>query len=152
MSYEESAESAYFQHCQELINRHGCMVQGVLPSTADELPFCYTVGLTPRGRPEFIIDGIVPDVATAILNSLVALAMDGVHLDTDIDIHGIINGLPLRLLWVIDTDDLGIARRMYGEHVAAMQVTWPDAQGVFPWEEGFSGPAVPLRGIPARTS
>lgn len=106
-------------------------------------PFCYTTGLHGIGHPELIVLGLPPDPAMSLLN-LVAHRVTGHHEDL---IPGqLVPGFRPEVL-VEEVPNPGMvvfeANNYYGRpfvaSVPAYQLTWADAQGRFPWDEGHQG-------------
>lgn len=114
-------------------------------------PVAYTTGLTEHRRPELLITGLEPDLACRILNRAAELALaDRRFLDAKF-LDGVVRP-PHRLaaLPAVDTSELHVTRLLYGPDFLALQLIWPDEEGRFPWEPGYSFPldAQPLSGIP----
>jgi hypothetical protein len=129
----------------EIIDRVGWAVTAVLPTPDDPDtagPFAYTVGLTAHGHPELAIAGLDPATAQALLNDLASRVFDkaerfshGQHVSDLIVGYDavIVDGPPTPKLWP------GAAVGRYGaDHVRLQQIVWPDADGRFPWQDGYT--------------
>lgn len=143
----------YDQKVQSAIDAHGWAVQGVFPSTDDDgAPFAYTVGMTARSLPELLIYGLPSQVATLVLNAAGArMGEDGPPQDGQ-RLSGLIANYDLAVVNAVHTRDLAMARRFYGnDQVRAVQLVWPDQEGRYPWDGGYSIRLTtqPLTGGPA---
>ncbi|MFJ6167248.1 DUF4262 domain-containing protein [Micromonospora orduensis] len=129
----------------QIIDTTGWAVTHVLPTDDDPhttAPFAYTVGLTAHDYPELITAGLPPEVAHSLLNDLARRVYDKAERFThgqrvsDLIAHYdaiIIDGPP--------TDELlpGMAISRYGrDQIRLQQMVWPDPQGRFPWDNGYS--------------
>lgn len=122
----------------KLIAEHGWAVQGVFGS-ADSPSFSYTVGLTAKGLPEVIVFGLAPEDGAVFLNLLARrFTTDGVPaLDTNLD--EVAEGLPAQLVAAprSETDKYMFATGARYPGYTALQLVWPDANAIFPWQDGF---------------
>lgn len=127
---------AYLLTCRETIARHGWMIQGVFPT--EESPgveFSYTVGLTAAGLPELVISGLPMNLAGTLLNDAARLS-----LATAVEPGDTITTIASVAFNVIAAPkaEIGLARRLCGEHAKALQLIWPDDRGHYPGEAGWS--------------
>ena len=62
----------------------------------------------------------------------------------------LVDDAPLVAVAMTDARDRNLMREYYGAVAAAVQVVWPDSDGVLPWEEGArsSDAEQPVRGRP----
>ncbi|WP_432833036.1 DUF4262 domain-containing protein [Dactylosporangium sp. CA-092794] len=135
----------FLQRQEKIIDTVGWAVIHILP-TDDEpdtaTPFAYTVGLTAHGYPELLIAGLPPEIAHDLLNDLAARVYDKAErFSHGQRISDLIAGYEAVLVEGEPTDDLlpGVAIARYGrEQVRLLQVIWPDPQGRFPWDAGYS--------------
>jgi Domain of unknown function (DUF4262) len=128
---------AYLETVREGITRHGWMLQAVFPTDAgDGPPFVYTVGLAALGHPELIVYGLPHDTGGVILNELGRRVRDGRRLAHGERLDDVVEGFQVEVLAVADNQPLGVARRLYGPGVRALQIVYPDAGNLWPWEEG----------------
>lgn len=122
------------------IAEHGVMLQGVFPHDGDDSTpsFCYTVGLSVRQHPELIAFSLPQQVVATVLNAAAFAVLD----DGKTWTPGLTEGLltvPCHLVTVDDTTEhFSIARRLYPV-VRGLQLVWPDTEGRFPWDVGYSG-------------
>ena len=135
------------------IAAHGWTVIAVFPTAEDPGPsFAYTVGLSGKGLPELAIYGLSGQVAHSLLNEVARRMVEsGVALQTGDRVEGVlVDDVPLVAVAMTDARDLNLVRECYGAVAAAVQVVWPDSDGVLPWEEGarIGDAQQPLRGRP----
>lgn len=132
-----------------LINTHGVAIQGVGGDEGSP-SFAYTVGLAAHEHAEFIIMGLPMGVAQALLNDLSSHVFTGQKFEAGDVIHELVRGFPVRLVSVADSRELmTMSNRIYGDGenpLDALQVAFPDAEGVWPWEPGSRVANVPLLG------
>ena len=123
-----------------------CCTPGCTGGDDDEGPaFGYTVGLFGLGHPELVIVGTNADTAAAVLNDLAARIRDGANL------------VPGELITFDDWPHLIVpeqlpnpgailfaANRFYARpswaSVPALQLSYDDPAGRFPWEEDYAAP------------
>lgn len=130
----------YDKKVQSAIDAHGWAVQAVAPATDDDgAPFAYTVGMTVRSLPELLIYGLPSEVATVVLNAAGARMGEDGPLQDGQRLSGLIQNYDLAVVDAVHTHDLAMARRFYGnDQVQAIQLVWPDQNGRYPWDEGYS--------------
>ena len=73
--HPESSHQDYLDHMQGLIDRFGWAVVGV-EDDGIHPPVAYTLGLTPRGRPELAVTGLPPRRSTWLLNAVASYVLD----------------------------------------------------------------------------
>lgn len=121
------------------IAEHGHMILMVGSDAEQGIPsYAYTVGLTERGLPEIIAFGLGPEVH-AILNDLSQRLLGGSALPRNERLHDIFKGFDAVLQDVpksMAADFLRLAFHKYGDKVQCIQLVWPDARGLMPWEAG----------------
>lgn len=112
-------------------------------------PYTYSVGLEKSyGHPELIIFGLDGEPSDYILNKLIEKIKAGKPIPTaDGQIHLVtdIGPLPFAVRPAQHSNVIEYvheARRYYASEQSAaniryLQIVWPDAAGIFPWEEGF---------------
>jgi len=132
-------------HLTQTIRAHRWAVQYVgAGDEPDEPAFGYTIGLFGLGHPELVVVGLGPGATHGVLDQAADLVLAGRDL------------MPGELLPVADTATrllvetvpnpgevvLG-ANRHYQRpaevSVGALQLTWSDADGRFPWDAGHRG-------------
>jgi hypothetical protein len=111
-------------------------------------PYMYTVGLEKSCQhPELIIFGLDPAPSDYLLTKIIEKIKGGeciwsagqTHL-----LHGV-GRLPLaireahrsKVAGYVEEAWLYYGRETQGSHVRYLQVVWPDAAGLFPWDAGF---------------
>lgn len=121
----------------DTILEHGHQVVVVRDPDDIDSPFAYTVGRAVKDRPELLLTGPVPPT---ILNDL-AKYDDGQPLSGgDVLLADtILTGYPVRIE-VADPMAASMfqAIRLFGDDVTALQMLWPDPQGLFPGEDGYA--------------
>jgi hypothetical protein len=131
-------------HLTTMIRQFGLSIQYVFGD--EEGPsLAYTIGLFGLNHPELLMVGVPPDVASAVLNALGERIRRGETL------------IPGDLVTVDDWphrmvpepvpnpgEILFVANRFYqrpARHsVAALQLSYDDPAGRFPWEPGYAAP------------
>lgn len=117
---------------QEMIKQYGWTVQGVFDAEGGPF-FSYTVGLTEAGLPELIVSGLGPQQGIVVLNNAAK-----VHSREELE-HGHTSEEIITVeMRVIDAPraEIGMATRLYGETARAVQIVWPDDEGLFPAQDG----------------
>jgi hypothetical protein len=145
----------YLEKTKRLIAKHGWMVQGVFGDDPAH-NFAYTVGLAGKGKPEFIVFGLRPDIAQQLLNELAGRQVDGGETFTPGQLLDDLfqpkpdgEKIPARLLLVMDsTEHLTMANRFGPMPVTALQLCYPDADGYWPWESQSKLHGLPVLGLP----
>jgi hypothetical protein len=101
--------------------------------------FVYTTGLTGRDHPELVVAGLPPDTAHGLISAAVEVIRSGVPLVPGRDYAEIAAGFPIRFQ-VVDQDKcrhpLSVTTRFYGGQKPALQLVWPDPEGLFPGDPG----------------
>lgn len=119
-----------------------CDRPGCEPAPSDEPPFAYTTGLFGMGHPELLIVAVDSDTASLVLNGLGDRVKQG-----DTIMPGFITacaGWDRRILpeevpnpgAVLLWSNL-FYRRPAQHSVPALQLTYTDTEGRFPWDEGY---------------
>lgn len=147
------SQEDYFESCRKIIAEFGVLIQYVM-GDATEPPFAYTVGLAAKDHPELIIFGLSPDVSRSVLNHI---ALPIVHDDENARCQPgpsdqVFKGTEARFIEVVDSDEhLTVANSMFAipgqGPLDALQIVYPDADGVWPWESGSKVASEPLLGI-----
>ena len=108
-------------------------------------PFAYTVGLFGLGHPELLIFAVEPSTAAGLLNTLGRRIRSGETLLPG----GLLKFVEWQHRVIPETvpnpgDILFGANRFYQrpdhESVPALQLSYDDSEGRFPWEKGYSEP------------
>lgn len=145
------ARAAFLEDTRAKIAEHGWTVVAVFATPEEPGPsFAYTVGLSARGLPEAAIYGLPSQVAHSLLNAVARRMIEsGVALRTGDRIEGIVvDDVALVAVAMTDTTDLNVVCECYGSVGAAVQIVWPDQDGLLPWEDGcrLSDEQQPVRG------
>lgn len=131
----------------DIIESVGWAVVGVFPTEdqPDAAPFGYTVGLTAHGYPELVIAGLPLQTTHALLNDLAQRVYDKAERFTNGQrVADLVPGYDMVICNGRDTEQIRptMAYNRYGTgNVRLQQIVWPDREGRFPWEDGYSMPA-----------
>jgi hypothetical protein len=129
----------------QYIGGNTCSRPGCNCPQSDEPPFAYTVGLFGMAHPELLILGVDPDTAVGVLDDLGHRIRRGEPLlpgqlvTFDRWPHRIIPEEvpnPGEILFMANT----YYRRPSEYSVPALQLSYDDIEGRFPWEEGYAAP------------
>lgn len=116
---------------------------------SDKPGFAYTVGLMETfAHPELTLFGLKPKTTHRIFSVMVKEIGNGVSFASNGRYSNILQGHDIFIQRIDETQHeyyLGYAmwhRRHVGKlgTLDAVQVIWPDALGIFPWEPGFHEP------------
>ena len=136
--HPESSHQDFLDHMQGLIDRVGWAVVGI---EADRIhpAWAYTIGLTPRGRPELVVTGLPLLRATWLLNTVAPYV-----LETAVPLPGeevlVEGGLLMEVVGVTEpAAHLVAAVELYGLQLRALQLVYADDRGHWPWDAGFRG-------------
>jgi hypothetical protein len=144
-----------------VVRKHGWMIQYIGGGTCSRpgcdahheegVAFAYTVGLFGMNHPEMLIFGVSPEAASVVINQLGDLIRKGSEI-----IPGQLVELDAWNRRILPEpvpnpgEILFTANRYYlrpDEYsVPALQLTHDDDQGLFPWDEGYSGVEQPRPG------
>jgi len=136
--HPESTHQDYLDHMQGFIDRFGWAVVGIEDDQVHP-PWAYTLGLTPRGRPELVVTGMPLPRATWLLNAVARYVVD-----TAVPRPGeevlMEDGPLMEVVRVAEPSaHLFTAVEFYGEGIQALQLAWADERGHWPWDAGFRG-------------
>nr|WP_321359213.1 DUF4262 domain-containing protein [uncultured Hyphomonas sp.] len=126
----------------ELLKKHGWFRTSVLED--EEGPgFSYTTGFwISTGRPELVMFGMMVETVHEVFWSLFRDAQSGLNLAVGKRTDAVFANLPAYAFLIAKQhypQFLGWNRWFYlGDDVPCLQIVWPDREGVFPWEPGFS--------------
>ena len=145
----------HYDMISQIIDKWGLMVQCV-GAGADTQAFAYTVGLAKLDHPELIIFGLSQENAQAVLNSMGLPVVGKTRRWGPGRSDEVFAGsMPAMLVEVRDSaDHLLAANSMFAipgqGPVPALQVLYPDAGGLWPWQEGSTVADEPVLGpVPA---
>lgn len=120
-----------------------CSVPGCSCPPGDEPPFAYTTGMFGLGHPELLIVGVDPETAAGVLNTLGERIRDGEQLMPGIPVtfeewpHTIVpEPVPNPGEILLRANDFYQRPPEYS--VPALQLTYDDTNGRFPWDEGYA--------------
>lgn len=134
---------------QRDIDERGYAVQCVF-GDGEHLAFAYTIGLHLLHQPELLVFGPDPDTASPMLGSIAARVVDGRrYVDGDV-LEDRMAGREMRVMEVLDSrEHLLYAHAYAGTEgpLPALQVIYPDINGVWPWQPGSRIASVPLFGV-----
>jgi hypothetical protein len=128
------------QMLREQVRKNGFTFQPVFPAVGDEgEPFVYTIGLsTTYNHPELYVVGLDAGDAIQVMLRAIDKISDGESFETPTffeDEDGDV--FPVRPLVQVDVDEKsGLGQQVLGHGFAAVQVYYPDENGLFPWEAG----------------
>jgi Domain of unknown function (DUF4262) len=128
----------YLGHMRDLIGRYGWAVQSVERDRVHP-PWAYTVGLTPRGRPELVVTGLPVARAARLLNDVAAHVLHAAapRPGEQIPLRG---GPVIEIVEVAEpAAHLVTAIEFYGDGIRALQLVHADDRGRWPWELGHRG-------------
>lgn len=133
-----------YEKVDEGIDRVGWFAIGVAP-TVDDVdpgpPFTYSIGFYNYSQhPEFIIVGLDSHVAHSILYGLFERVRAGERFEDGQLDDKTLEGYNVRFKALPPPGrPLNVARGYFEvDELPALQVVWPDENGIFPDEEGFS--------------
>lgn len=136
--------SVYQQRILGMIKKHGFAVQTVFAGEDHSIePFyAYTMGLSAKGLPELLVVGLPLAIAQNFLQTIAERMRAGVLRAEDGFIITDVASMPLYLK-AVDLSTAGEfalgARQLASEHgypLSFIQVVFPDAKGIFPWQAG----------------
>ena len=148
-------------HIKSVIRRHGWFIEyvgggectaGCCAAEERDLgpPFAYTVGLFGLGHPELLVFGVSPGTAGGVLNELGGRVKAGADF-----VAGQLVTFPrwshrAVLEQVPNPGEILFAANRYYQRppefsVPALQVSYDDTAGRFPWEPGYAAPGMQPR-------
>ena len=90
----------------------------------------YTIGRTPRGEPELVVTGKLPDDA----RDLVEGALAGEEEPRAGGRCDLLPGPAVHVVRLSDPRVLTVAWALYGPQVRGLQLVWADSRGDWPWD------------------
>lgn len=119
------------------IRKNGWVVQAMVdPEDDPGMQYALTVGLTEAGLPELVISGWPPEQSARLLNGFARL-----HLDREIRAGAEVVAPPALVPFraVAAPGALGgPAITLYGRNATFLQLVWPDKDGAYPGDEGWT--------------
>jgi hypothetical protein len=136
----ERRMNAGIERLREQVTRSGFTFQPVFPSAdTDGEPFVYTIGLSRTyNHPEIYVVGLDADNAIELLLRTIDKIAGGEVFETPTFFEDEDGDLfTVRPLVQADVDEnSGLGQKVLGHGFPAVQVYYPDENGLFPWEEG----------------
>jgi hypothetical protein len=133
-----ATERDYQDHIRELIDTFGWAVQGV-ERDGIHPPWAYTVGLTPRRRPELVITGMDLSQATQVLNGVAAhlVREEPPAPGTQAALRDgpLVEVVRVAAPWA----HLNLAVEFYGQRIRGLQLVHADERGRWPWDDAYQG-------------
>jgi hypothetical protein len=124
---------------EEVIQKTGWAI--VSTATEFKIPYTYTIGFKElHDRPDIIVIGVKTDISKALLDVIKSIYEDGVSLDFVSD--KIIEDFNVKFVKV---DERYVKQYMiqavnhYETDFEALQLVWPDFNGLFPNDVGYNG-------------
>jgi hypothetical protein len=136
--HPEATRQDYLGYIKSIVASAGWAVQGVERDRVRP-PYAYTVGLTPRGKPELVVTGMSLTRATELLNDVAVHVLHAVVPEPGERVP-LIGGPVVEFVEVrVPSAHLLVATELYGPSIRALQVVHADDRGHWPWEVGFRG-------------
>lgn len=137
----KKGKASYFKKVIENINKTG-LHYNLISSDGYTPAFIYTIGLTQTYKhPELILFGLPHDTLISIMNHAVKLIANGERLENGKKYFGFVINFPIRIEKIhesqIQTYLIGASWYYKSQEFDALQIVWPDPNGIFPNEDGF---------------
>jgi len=141
----QSDRTSYLSNFEEIVVNQGVGIQHVMAS--ENTPsFSYTVGLFEADHPEFIVFGMPPELAQAILNDLALCVLDeGMRFGGNDRVHQLFRGAPAHVIPAHPEGDFfataySIRNRRYPDRstsdIEGLQIIYQDPADRWPWDNG----------------
>jgi hypothetical protein len=138
---EEEMHRAMFERVINDVLTHGWHLTGVF-SDEDNETFCYTTGMVQSGRPDVMVVGLDPQLASTLLHLLVGLDQP---LELGREYDKVLDGYKVKLVEPLGSN----AEEMTGSvqwhqsvcpdrELKLLQMVWPDVMGRYPGEAGYN--------------
>ncbi len=128
----------YIRKCKAMIEEHGHIVQSI-PGEQSVPTFSYSVGLTLKRLPEFLLIGLSPEIASVVINGMAKRFAENPAIASE-PIEGLVS-VPVRLRELSMEAALvhcKVIRPVLGRTPDRIfQIIWPDPDGHFPHEPGY---------------
>ncbi len=139
----EAGMKAHRVEMQAKIDKYGIAIVGVEGDPESVTPpIAMTIGMTDKGLPEFILQGLNPKLAAGALNHICHEIINGERVAGEHLITEMFN-LPLQIVEVTSDYVVEVAGSVFNHYDGSehkpkfMQVILCDKEGKFPWDEGF---------------
>ncbi|MCL9998652.1 MAG: DUF4262 domain-containing protein [Erythrobacter sp.] len=150
--FKRDGLTAYERDIVENIEKHGCHITGVFDPDGDAPSFAYSVGFTrtleKTGNPDYpevIMFGLPREVVGPAINSLLAMCAAGQPLVEGERLEAFFGEYDAVVRLVHETQivenylnsAMWYHRTQMGRPLRDVaMIVWPDATGLYPWEEG----------------
>lgn len=128
----------YIRKCKAMVEEHGHIVQWI-PGEQSVPTFSYSVGLTLKRLPEFLVIGLSAEIASVVINGMARRFAENPAIAGE-PIDGLVS-VPVRLRELSLEEALGHCKiiRPVLERTpeCIFQIIWPDPDGHFPHEPGY---------------
>ena len=148
--------------CNEILEEHFVRIEAsiarvgfgiaagtAINATGHKFPYIYTVGLGAQGLPEIVLSGISIHQGGVTLADAAQALMEG-SIRTSVRDDRFLHGLDVMMV-PIPTDKasglLDLASRRTNGKVSGLQVVWPDAGNLFPWDKGYNQKFSAIQGL-----
>jgi len=136
----------YEEKIVRFVETDGCFVVSVFDPDEEGVPFSYSIGFTKSlGQPEVVLFGLPGTTAHPLINDLFRLCKDGLELADWAIIDDLVANYrciarAVDESWIIQSQFASALWYHRTQMDAALeevvQIVWPDADGIFPWQEG----------------
>ncbi len=133
------------------IQKYGLAIQYIFPTCESDGPsFIYTVGLTDIGKPEWIAFGLPPEVMMPILNEMFVEIREGAR-DAEVSEIADVANVVFRneAVDIREAKKYAVQAFEYYKGTGMVpqfrQLIWPDEQGIYPDQPGFSERLKPIQ-------
>jgi uncharacterized protein DUF4262 len=133
-------------HTAAVIRKFGWFIAYVWDCQGVDPPFAYTTGLFGLAHPELLIFGVPSRLAALTINQLGERIRCGEELMPGQPVR--VDGWSACIVPEVVPNPaqiLLIADRYYGRSVPALQLSYDDRQGTFPWQDGYVAPPMQPR-------
>jgi len=124
---------------EEMIRRHGWMVQSVSPTQEQPgISYNYSIGLHAKGLPEILVIGLPLQIGHALVNDIVKLVMARKTMGSTF-VGDIAHPKWPTHFFLIEAQSDKAAEYALGADARSdgvakyIQIVWPDKEGRFPW-------------------
>ncbi len=133
----------YEHNILQNIEQFGCSVTSVFDPEEEHPPFSYSIGIPKSSNaPELIIVGLSSELSHWMINEYNRRVRDGEHFQPDVLYLGFLEGFAVKFSPVACVHKAEYMRSACwlhkGPEFAALQLIWPNASAVWPWDEAVS--------------
>ena len=144
--FKKGGATPYERDIIKNVEKHGCHINWVFDEKDSNPAFAYSIGFTKTvGGPEVILFGLPQETCAQTINHMLVLRAGGLVLEEGARVSGIFGEYDciVRMVdesWLIQSyfaSALWYHRTQMGQPLAEVaMLVWPDADHVFPWEDG----------------